>query len=125
MRGDRDVAREVRFLRRVGLRRVDKKEVGMLGEFSAELAKLPKLAHERRSGAGAEVEDKRPTRLGGGEQGGGHLVQCSVGHHTMFNVTHRAVEWKHRSVRGEFPCLGSFQQIVDTLSCHVLVMCCH
>ena len=41
------------------------------------LAKLPKLGHEGRSGARAEVDDKRPASSAGAEKRDG-LLSCQV-----------------------------------------------
>ena len=52
---------------------VDSEEVCHAGEFGAHLAKLTELGHERRSGAGPEVEDERPAPGAGAEEGHGLL----------------------------------------------------
>ena len=68
MLGNVDVAGEVCLLARVRLTDVHSHKVCQAGEFGGHLAKLTELGHERRSGARAEVEDKRPARSGCAEQ---------------------------------------------------------
>ena len=73
MLGNVDVAGEVCLLARVRLTDVHSHKVCQAGEFGGHLAKLTKLGHERRSGAGPEVEDERPAPGAGAEEGHGLL----------------------------------------------------
>ena len=54
-----NVSGEVCLLTRMGLADVDSHKVCRAGEFGGHLAKLTKLGHKRRSGAGTEVDDQR------------------------------------------------------------------
>ena len=68
-----DVAGEICFLTWVSLTDVDSDEVCHAGELGGHLAKLTKLGHEGRSGAGPEVEDERPALSAGAEERHGLL----------------------------------------------------
>ena len=62
---------------------VDRHKVCQAGEFGCHLAKFTKLGHERRSGAGAEVDDERSAGPTSAEERddlpGVEVVQLRVG----------------------------------------------
>ena len=78
-----NVSREVCLLTGVGLTDVDSHKVCQAGEFGAHLAKLTQLGHERRSGAGTEVDDERSSWSAFAEERddlpGVEVVQLRVG----------------------------------------------
>ena len=78
-----NVSREVCLLTGVSLTDVDRHKVGQAGEFGSHLAKLTKLGHEGRSGAGAEVDDERSSWPAPAKEGddlpGGEVAHLGVG----------------------------------------------
>ena len=78
-----NVSREVCLLTGVSLTDVDSHKVCRAGEFGGHLAKLTKLGHERRSGAGTEVDDERTAWPGPAQERddlpGVEVVQLWVG----------------------------------------------
>ena len=78
-----NVSSEVCLFTRVSLADVDRHKVGQAGEFGCHLAKLAKLGHEGRSGAGTEVDDERSAGSASAEERddfpGVEVVQLRVG----------------------------------------------
>ena len=78
-----DVSTKVCLLTRVSLADVDSHKVCRAGEFGGHLAKLTKLGHERRSGAGTEVDHQRAAWPGSAEErddlSGVEVVKLEVG----------------------------------------------
>ena len=98
MLGNVDVAGEVCLLAWVSLTDVDSHKVCQAGEFGGHLAKLTKLGHEGRSGAGTEVDDERSARPAPAEERddlpGVEVVQLRAGGSTAFlgflqHISHR------------------------------------
>ena len=93
-----NISGEVCLLTRMGLADVDSHEVCRAGEFGGYLAKLTKLGHERRSGAGTEVDHQRAAWLGSAEErddlSGLEVAQLGVGgSRTLLSLLQRISQW--------------------------------